>query len=133
VAFIATAIMGIFIYLIYFKMNIYVGNLHYGVTEDELTEAFGKFGTVNSVKVITDKYSGQSKGFGFIEMEDDTEGNKAVSELNGVEITMLSLKTKFYRKRCNRPSQSKYFVTTQPRKGYYINEYMLNSKIMLKN
>jgi len=73
-------------------MNIYVGNLHYGVTEDELTETFGKFGTVNSVKVITDKYSGQSKGFGFIEMEDDTEGNQAVSELNGVEMSGRNIK-----------------------------------------
>lgn len=73
-------------------MNIYVGNLHYGVNEDELTEIFGKFGTVNSVKVITDKYSGQSKGFGFIEMEDDTEGNQAVSELNGVEISGRNIK-----------------------------------------
>jgi len=73
-------------------MNIYVGNLHYGVNEDELTEIFGKFGTVNSVKVITDKYSGQSKGFGFIEMEDDTEGNQAVSELNGVEMSGRNIK-----------------------------------------
>ena len=73
-------------------MNIYVGNLHYGVNEDELTEIFGKFGTVNSVKVITDKYSGQSKGFGFIEMEDDTEGNQAVSELNGIEISGRNIK-----------------------------------------
>ena len=73
-------------------MNIYVGNLHYGVNEDELTEIFGKFGTVNSVKVITDKYSGQSKGFGFIEMEDDTEGNQAVSELNGIEMSGRNIK-----------------------------------------
>ena len=73
-------------------MNIYVGNLHYGVNEDELTEIFGKFGTVNSVKVITDKYSGQSKGFGFIEMEDDTEGNQAISELNGVEMSGRNIK-----------------------------------------
>jgi len=73
-------------------MNIYVGNLHYGVNEEELTEIFGKFGTVNSVKVITDKYSGQSKGFGFIEMEDDTEGNQAVSELNGVEMSGRNIK-----------------------------------------
>ena len=73
-------------------MNIYVGNLHYGVNEEELTEIFGKFGTVNSVKVITDKYSGQSKGFGFIEMEDDTEGNQAVSELNGIEMSGRNIK-----------------------------------------
>lgn len=73
-------------------MNIYVGNLHYGVNEDELKEIFGKFGTIISVKVITDKYSGQSKGFAFVEMEDDTEGNKAISELNGVEISGRNLK-----------------------------------------
>jgi RNA recognition motif-containing protein len=73
-------------------MNIYVGNLHYGVNEDELTEIFGKFGTVNSVKVITDKYSGQSKGFAFVEMEDDAEGNQAIGELNGIEISGRNLK-----------------------------------------
>lgn len=87
-------------------MNIYVGNLHYGVNEDELTEIFGKFGTVNSVKVITDKYSGQSKGFGFIEMEDDTEGNQAVSELNGVEISGRNIKVNIAHEKKRDPNRS---------------------------
>ena len=86
-------------------MNIYVGNLHYGVNEDELTEIFGKFGTVNSVKVITDKYSGQSKGFGFIEMEDDTEGNQAISELNGVEISGRNIKVNIAHEKKRDPNQ----------------------------
>lgn len=86
-------------------MNIYVGNLHYGVNEDELTEIFGKFGTVNSVKVITDKYSGQSKGFGFIEMEDDAEGNQAVSELNGIEISGRNIKVNIAHEKKRDPNQ----------------------------
>jgi len=86
-------------------MNIYVGNLHYGVNEEELTEIFGKFGTVNSVKVITDKYSGQSKGFGFIEMEDDTEGNQAVSELNGIEISGRNIKVNIAHEKKRDPNQ----------------------------
>ena len=86
-------------------MNIYVGNLHYGVNEDELTEIFGKFGTVNSVKVITDKYSGQSKGFAFVEMEDDTEGNQAIGELNGIEISGRNIKVNIAHEKKRDPNQ----------------------------
>jgi RNA recognition motif-containing protein len=67
-------------------MNIYVGNLDFKVEENDLEEAFEVYGTVSSAKVITDKYSGRSKGFGFVTMENDEEANKAISELNG---TML--------------------------------------------
>ncbi len=67
-------------------MNIYVGNLHYEITEDELKEVFEEFGTVNSSKIITDKYSGRSKGFGFVEMENDDEANQAIENLNETDI-----------------------------------------------
>lgn len=67
-------------------MNIYVGNLDFKVSETELEELFQGYGTVASTKIITDKYSGRSKGFGFITMDDMDEANKAISELNG---TML--------------------------------------------
>jgi len=67
-------------------MKIYAGNLHYGMTEDELQKIFEEYGQVSSVKVITDKYSGRSKGFGFVEMPNDAEAQQAIDELNGTDI-----------------------------------------------
>lgn len=64
-------------------MNIYVGNLNYEVNENDLVEVFESYGTVNSSKIITDKYNGRSKGFGFVTMENDEEANIAIKELNG--------------------------------------------------
>lgn len=64
-------------------MNIYVGNLDFKVKENDLTELFEDFGTVSSAKLITDQYSGKSRGFGFIIMENDLEAQKAIEELNG--------------------------------------------------
>jgi len=65
--------------------KIYVGNLSYNLTEQTLREAFEACGSVESVKIITDQQSGRSKGFGFIEMDDDS-GAKAISEMNGKEV-----------------------------------------------
>jgi RNA recognition motif-containing protein len=67
-------------------MDIYVGNLSYDVTEQELEEAFKAFGQVTSVRILKDKFSGQSKGFGFVEMPRKAEGQAAISGLNGKEI-----------------------------------------------
>jgi RNA recognition motif-containing protein len=67
-------------------MNIYVGNLDFKVNENDLENLFGEYGTVNSSVVITDKYSGKSKGFGFVTMEDQAEANKAISELNRSKV-----------------------------------------------
>jgi len=64
-------------------MNIYVGNLNFKVTENDLENLFGEYGTVSSAKIITDKYSGRSKGFGFVTMDDHDEASKAIEELNG--------------------------------------------------
>lgn len=64
-------------------MNIYVGNLSYEVNEDDLTEVFESYGTVNSSKIITDKYNGKSKGFGFVTMDNLDEAETAIKELNG--------------------------------------------------
>ena len=64
-------------------MNIYVGNLNYEVNENDLVEVFKPYGTVNSSKIITDKYNGRSKGFGFVTMENEEEANIAIKELNG--------------------------------------------------
>lgn len=67
-------------------MNIYVGNLDYKVNENELSGLFEEFGTVSSAKIITDKYNGRSKGFGFVEMENENEANKAIESLNGTTM-----------------------------------------------
>ena len=67
-------------------MNIYVGNLDFKVSESDLEEAFGEFGTVSSCKIITDKFSGRSKGFGFITMDDEDGATKAIEELNGTTM-----------------------------------------------
>lgn len=64
-------------------MNIYVGNLDFKANEDELQSIFEEYGSVTSAKIITDKFSGRSKGFGFIEMENDDEAKKAIDGLNG--------------------------------------------------
>ena len=73
-------------------MNIYVGNLNYALQEDELQQVFGEYGEVTSVKIIKDKYSGRSKGFGFVEMTDDTEAQNAINELNGAEVKSRNIK-----------------------------------------
>jgi len=67
-------------------MNIYVGNLHFNLSEEELKGIFEEYGEVTSAKVITDKYSGRSKGFGFVEMPNDAEGEAAIKNLNGVDM-----------------------------------------------
>jgi RNA recognition motif-containing protein len=64
-------------------MNIYVGNLSYGVTEELLRAKFEEFGEVSSVKIINDKFTGKSKGFGFVEMESEADGKQAIEDLNG--------------------------------------------------
>ncbi len=66
--------------------RLYVGNLPYGVTSDQLNEMFSKFGKVTSADVITDKYTGQSKGFAFVEMEKEKEGDDAIKKLHDSEV-----------------------------------------------
>ena len=68
------------------KMKIYVGNLSYEVTEEDLRLALEQFGQVESVAIIKDKYSGRSKGFGFVEMASKDEGQSAIEGLNGKEL-----------------------------------------------
>jgi len=64
-------------------MNIYVGNLSYDVTEEELKQEFLAYGEVTSVSILTDKFSGRPKGFGFVEMASKSEGEAAIAGLNG--------------------------------------------------
>jgi RNA recognition motif-containing protein len=67
-------------------MNIYVGNLAYGMSEDELRDAFGAFGEVSSVKILMDRETGRSRGFGFVEMPNKGEAETAIAQLNGKEL-----------------------------------------------
>ena len=67
-------------------MNIYVGNLSHQTTEDELREAFEAFGQVESASLIKDRYSGESRGFGFVEMPSKEEAEKALEEMNGKDL-----------------------------------------------
>ena len=73
-------------------MNIYVGNLSYEITEEDLRLAFEQFGTVASIHIIKDKMSGQSKGFGFVEMPSRAEGQSAIDGLNGKDKKGRTLK-----------------------------------------
>lgn len=73
-------------------MNIYVGNLLFDVSENDLKEAFEKFGKVTEVRLIMDKFSGKSKGFCFIEMPDQAEAQKAIDEMNGKEFMGRAVK-----------------------------------------
>lgn len=72
-------------------MNIYVGNLDFKLSEQELIDLFSEFGEVESARIITDKYSGRSKGFGFVTMEDSAEANEAIEALNGREVNSRPL------------------------------------------
>ena len=67
-------------------MNVYVGNLNYDLSEDDLKQAFEEFGEVTSAKIISDRYSGRSKGFGFVEMSSDDEAKAALEALSGKEL-----------------------------------------------
>ena len=66
--------------------NIFVGNLSFNATEDSLRTMFAAYGAVDRVSIVTDRDTGQSKGFGFVEMSNDAEGDKAISGLNGADL-----------------------------------------------
>ncbi|MBR4956773.1 MAG: RNA-binding protein [Lentisphaeria bacterium] len=67
-------------------MNIYVGNLPYSIDRDQLREIFAQFGEVRAARVVIDRESGKSKGYGFVDMDNDAEANEAIAKLNGTEI-----------------------------------------------
>ncbi len=73
-------------------MNIYVGNLPFNLGEEDLKEIFEEYGEVTNTKIISDKFSGRSKGFGFVEMGSDAEANNAIKELNNAEISGRNIK-----------------------------------------
>jgi RNA recognition motif-containing protein len=85
------------------RMNIYVGNISYRMGDSDLEEVFAQFGEVKSAKIITDRETGRSKGFGFIEMEANEDGNKAIEALNGNECEGRTLRVNEARPREERP------------------------------
>jgi len=91
-------------------MNIYVGNLSYGMTEDDLQNLFEEFGSVSSVNIIKDRETGRAKGFGFIEMEEQADGENAIKELDGNEIQGRNIKVNEARPKEDR--------SRQPRKSW---------------
>jgi len=80
-------------------MNIYVGNLGYSVTDEELKGLFQEYGAVESARVIFDRMTHRSKGFGFVDMPDDGEANAAISALNGTEFMGRSMRVNQARER----------------------------------
>jgi len=84
--------------------NIFVGNLSFGTTEDTLRSMFASYGAVERVNIVTDRDSGQPRGFGFIEMSVDTEGNAAINALNGKDLDGRSLNVNEARPKGDRAS-----------------------------
>lgn len=84
-------------------MNIYVGNLSYSTTDQALEELFGEFGEVTSARVISDRDSGRSKGFGFVEMSSQEEANVAIENLNDKDVDGRKLRVNEARPREERP------------------------------
>jgi len=82
-------------------MNIYVGNLSYEVTEEDLQNAFEGYGQIESLKIIKDNYSGRSKGFGFVEMSNNADAQSAIDGLNDKELKGRTLKVNTARPRTN--------------------------------
>lgn len=89
-------------------MKLYIGNLSYTLTEADLEEAFSEYGTVTSTVIIKDRVSGRSKGFGFIELDDESAGNAAIEGLNGKEIAGRPVVVNVARPKTERPSRPRY-------------------------
>ena len=87
-------------------MNIYVSNLGFSVQDEDLKEYFAEYGEVTSAKVITDKFTNRSRGFGFVEMSDNAAAEKAIKELNGAVVEGRSISVTVARPREERPNNN---------------------------
>ncbi len=87
-------------------MNIYVGNLSYSVSETDLREAFAAYGQVATASIIKDKFSGESRGFGFVEMPTKEEAEKAIAALNGKDLKGRTMTVNEAKPRTDRPRTS---------------------------
>lgn len=90
-------------------MKLYVGNLAYSVTEDDLRQAFAQFGQVASAELIMDRFSGQSKGFGFVEMPNNSEADAAIKALNETSFKGRNIKVNQAKPRGDRPARRRRF------------------------
>jgi RNA recognition motif-containing protein len=90
-------------------MNIYAGNLSYKMTDQDLTELFGAYGAVTESKIIIDRETGRSKGFGFVEMPNQAEGDEAIKQLNGKEIDGRNIKVNVAKPREEKPSRNQRY------------------------
>jgi len=90
-------------------MNIYVGNLPYSVTEADLRETFARFGEVSSANLITDKFSGDSKGFGFVEMDNNSQADAAIKGLNDTDLKGRAIKVNQAKPKPDRFSRARNF------------------------
>ncbi|NTV68179.1 MAG: RNA-binding protein [Chlorobaculum sp.] len=90
-------------------MNIYIGNLPYSVTDGDLRDAFSKFGQVNSSNIISDKFSGRSKGFGFVDMPNDGEAREAIEAMNDKDFKGRTIKVNEARPREQRPPKREHY------------------------
>src|SRR6478735_5509195 len=87
-------------------MNIYVSNLSFNVQDEDLREYFEEYGEVSSAKIITDKFTNRSRGFGFVEMSDDAAAEKAIAELNGASVDGRTISVTVARPREEKPRSS---------------------------
>jgi RNA recognition motif-containing protein len=87
-------------------MNIYVGNLAYSVTQEDLRDAFAAYGQVDSANLITDKFTGQSKGFGFVEMPSNSEADAAIKALNETPLKGRAIRVNEAKPRSDSPRRS---------------------------
>jgi hypothetical protein len=92
-------------FFIFYFMNIFVAKLNYDTTDDTLLGAFEEFGTVDSAKVIIDKFTGRSKGFGFVEMPNDSEAKNAINTLNETELDGRTIVVKVAEPKGERPQR----------------------------
>lgn len=88
-------------------MNIYVSNLSFHTTEDDLRKLFEQFGSVSAARIITDRSTGRSRGFAFVEMGSDAEGGEAIKGLNSKEIEGRSMSVSVAREKSDRPDTNK--------------------------
>ena len=87
--------------------KIYVGNLPFSVTEQSLQSTFSQHGTVESINLITDRDTGQSKGFGFVEMRTDAEAHAAIAKLNGTELDGRAMKVNEAKPQARKPDRER--------------------------
>ena len=85
-------------------MNLYISNLSYNISDEDLRQLFADYGEITSAKVIMDRETGNSRGFAFVEMTSDEEGQKAIDELNGVEYDQKVISVSVARPRAEKPS-----------------------------